>query len=320
MMEVISGGALNLIQDMGRNGYMNQGISRGGAMDMLALSLANVLVGNQPDTAAIEINIFPFRVKFEEDVWFACTGGNSAIMLDDESVSVWWRKQAKAGQTLVIERPRQGMRAYLAVRSGINVPPVLGSASTDLKCEIGGLSGRALKRGDKLTAREIHLWKRASLGIIPAPVPDFWRELSARTVTVKVLPAAEFSEFTAEALENFTRTAYAVTPQSSRLGYRLSGAALLKSRDLELLSHGIVPGTIQVPPDGQPIVQLADANTCGGYPKIATIIESELWKVAQCPPGCQLRFELVSIDAALHHLHEFHSQQTLLIHNLHLYS
>nr|WP_215845044.1 hypothetical protein [Pantoea bituminis] len=105
MMEVLSSGALNLIQDLGRNGYMSQGISRGGAMDTLALSLANVLVGNHPDTAAIEINIFPFRVKFEEDVWFACTGGNSAITLDDETVSVWWRKQAKAGQTLVIERP-----------------------------------------------------------------------------------------------------------------------------------------------------------------------------------------------------------------------
>lgn len=247
MMEVLSSGALNLIQDLGRNGYMSQGISRGGAMDTLALSLANVLVGNHPDTAAIEINIFPFRVKFEEDVWFACTGGNSAITLDDETVSVWWRKQAKAGQTLVIERPRQGMRIYLAVRSGINVPPVLGSASTDLKCELGGLAGRALRRGDKLAAHHIRSWKRSALGIIPAPVPDFWREISSGTVTVKVLSAAEFSEFTQEALELFAQTAYTVTPQSNRLGYRLKGAALLKARNIELLSHGIVPGTIQVP-------------------------------------------------------------------------
>ncbi|WP_409076565.1 biotin-dependent carboxyltransferase family protein (plasmid) [Pantoea sp. C3] len=321
MIEILSGGALNLVQDTGRKGYMKLGISPGGAMDSMALSLANLLLGNPESSAVIEINIFPFRITFLSDTCFACTGGNSVIKLDDNIVAPWWRKMASNGQVLIIERPRNGTRVYLAFAGGIDVPHILGSASTDLKCAMGGVDGRGLKRGDILRLKpSSHAQQKKSLGVIPKGLSEFWREATSGQVKIKVLPGAEYHEFTAEALHQFCHYSYVITPQSNRLGYRLKGHPLTFSQKKELLSHGIVPGTIQVPPDGQPIIQLADANTCGGYPKIGTIIESDLWKVAQCPVGCQLRFEFIGLDEAIADLKRFNTHYTTLKNTLHLYS
>ncbi|WP_454742715.1 5-oxoprolinase subunit C family protein [Cupriavidus necator] len=301
MIEVLSTGAPNLVQDLGRPGHLGIGVGRSGAMDAMALSLANALVGNDDGEAGIEISLFPFRVRFQSDTVFACTGSDSRLLLDERALAPWWGRRASAGQVLVVERPRRGARAYLAFSGGIDVAPVLGSRSTDLKGGFGGWAGRGLRRGDVLPLGNAGnpVLQASGLGLIPNDIPPFWQELSRGCITVRAVPAAEYELFSHEARTVFTTTDYKVTPDANRQGYRLAGEALTLSRPLELLSHGIVPGTIQAPPSGQPIIQLAEANTCGGYPKIATVIEADLWRLAQAPVGCSVRFMTVDQDQAI---------------------
>lgn len=301
MIEILSNGAPNLIQDAGRRGHLGFGVSRSGAMDALAFALGNALIGNDIRDAAIEISLFPFRVRFQRDMSFAVTGADCIVKLDDTVLPPWWGRTALAGQTLVIERPRQGARAYLSLAGGVDVVPVMGSRSTDLKGAFGCFAGRGLLRGDVLGVCDTtgRPKRPVGLGAVPAELPAFWRSLGERVVTVRAVPAAEYRCFTGAAREAFVNAEYEITPEANRVGYRLDGPALALDAPLELLSHGIVPGTVQVPPSGQPIVQLAEANTCGGYPKIATVIESDLWKLAQAPIGCRIRFALIDVDEAV---------------------
>lgn len=296
-LEIRSNGALNAVQDLGRAGWLSQGISNSGAMDSDALRIANALAGNDANCAAIEICLFPFRAQLLADATLAWTGADSFVSINDVAHPPWWSTHAKAGQTITIAPPRWGSRVYLACNGGIEVPQVLGSRSTDLKGGFGGLGGCGLKRGDHVATNGHDSSKRA-FGILPPWRKALFDELSNGVVTLRAIAAAEYGMFNAEAQAAFAQTAYTVTSEANRTGYRLEGAPLVLSQRLELLSHGIVPGTVQVPPNGQPIVQLADANTCGGYPKIATVIEMDLWRVAQAPVGTRLRFELVGADAA----------------------
>ncbi len=304
MIEILSNGASNLIQDAGRRGHLGLGVSRSGAMDGLALSVGNALVGNEPTDAAIEISLFPFRVRFSADQEFAVTGADCAVWLDDTALVPWWGRTARAGQTLAIERPKRGARAYLCLAGGVDVEPVMGSRSTDLKGAFGGFEGRGLRRGDalKVRAAPARTFRESGLGVVPAGLSKFWSELSAGVVKARVVTAAEYPQFTDEAKASFADTEFEITPEANRVGYRLSGASLRLADPLELLSHGIVPGTIQVPPSGQPIIQMAEANTCGGYPKIATVVEADLWKLAQAPIGSRIRFVVTDVHDAVESL------------------
>lgn len=300
MIEVLSNGGLNLVQDLGRESHLRIGVSRGGAMDAPALAMANWMVGNDASAAGIEVSIFPLRLRFLADTRFACTGANTSVKLPWKELPSWWTATARQGDVLTIAPPSHGARAYLAFTGGIDAPLVLGSRSTDLKSGFGGWHGRGLKKGDVLP-----LGGAASapalrpVGVAPVARKRLVEELAAGCVTVRVLPAAEYDHFTAAAVAAFHGSEYRLTPDCNRQGYRLEGAELALKKPLELLSHGIVPGTIQVPRSGQPIIQLAEANTCGGYPKIATIIEADLWRVAQLRPGQRLRFALTDHDAAV---------------------
>lgn len=318
MIEVLSSGALNLVQDLGRQGHLSIGVSRSGAMDSLALSLANLLVGNDEAAAGIEINLFPFRLRFHADTRFACTGADCLIRVDGQVMPPWWSRTARAGQTLVVDPPRRGARSYLAFSGGVDVPLVMGSRSTDLKSGFGGLEGRGFRRGDVLSLcppLDV-LQPRNSVGIVPRELVAFWKELSERCMTVRVLPAAEYDKFSEQACAAFVSNAYEVTREANRMGYRLAGAALELKQPLELFSHGIVPGTVQVPSSGLPMIQLAEANTCGGYPKIATVIEADLWRLAQAAVGSSLRFKLVDCDVAIDVLRKQAEERTTLCHNL----
>jgi len=302
MIEILSSGAANLVQDQGRSGLLHLGISRSGAMDGLALSCANLLAGNPANAAGLEIAMFPFKLRFLGDVRFACTGADAELRLDGEVLPPWWSGQARNGQVLTLGLPRTGARAYLAFAGGIDVPVVLGARATDHKTGFGGLAGRGLKRLDRLSlkaAGEGPAIRGGDVGCVPAGLPAFWRELASGCVTLRVLPAAQYAQFTAESRRILVEAAWQVTRDVNRQGYRLAGSEALRlAEPLELLSHGIVPGTVQVPPAGQPIIQLAEANTCGGYPKIATVIEPNLWRLGQVPSGCAVRFEPVTAETA----------------------
>lgn len=293
MIEILTTGAPNTIQDMGRTGRFDIGVSRSGAMDRLALATGNALVGNAPDAAGLEIAMFPFRLRFDAPVRFAVTGAEADVTLSGAPLPPLWATSAAAGDTLVVAPPRKGARVYLSFSGGIDIEPVLGSRATDLKSGYGGLEGRGLKRGDRLTVVEAEPARAFGATSNPLASLDF-----AEPLPVRVIPAAEYTVFTTDARRLFSRWSWRVTQEADRMGYRLDGPELKLDRRLELMSHGIVPGTVQVPPSGRPIIQLADANTCGGYPKIATVIEADLWIVGQAGPDTRFLFIETTPDDA----------------------
>ncbi len=295
MIDILSSGALNAVQDRGRRGWLANGVSRSGAMDLQALEAANALLGNDRDAAAIEVAAFPFRLRFAVDTTVAVTGAVAEARLAGRRLPPWWAVEARAGDELTIDPPTMGARVYIAVGGGIDVPLLLGARATDLKSGYGGHEGRGLRRGDRLPVGRRPSGKLPDGGIGAPPPPG--RGDAGRPL--RVLPAAEWPDFSDHARRLFATADWRVTAEADRQGCRLDGPDLMRERRRELLSHGIVPGTVQVPPSGRPIVQLAEANTCGGYPKIATVIEADLWRLGQAMPGDQLRFSVVSRDEAL---------------------
>ncbi|KLU24792.1 allophanate hydrolase [Caballeronia mineralivorans PML1(12)] len=324
MIEVLSNAALATIQDQGRQGYLRYGVGTSGAMDRVALAVGNLLLGNPDDAAGIEIPLFPFRVRFTEDVAFALTGADCSARLGERPVLPWWTLQAKKDDVLTIGVPASGARCYLLLKGGVDVPIVLGSRSTQLRGEFGGFLGRQLQKGDVIQAAAVesaHSEKEgevAGFGVMPpswtlggletSPVAD-----PADTV-VRVLPAAEYEAYEQDSIEAFWRESWKVTPQSDRYGYRLAGPVLNSKRPVEMRSHGIVPGVIQVPPSGQPIIQLRDAQPSGGYPKIGTVIEADLWRLAQARIGSKLRFVQTNYEEAVDALDELDRYMTKLRH------
>ncbi len=291
MIEVLSDTALATVQDLGRVGALNWGVGTSGAMDPLALAAGNLLLGNAAGDAAIEIPVFPFAVRFHADCAFALTGADCAAGLEGRPVLPWWAGMAKAGETLRLGLPVAtawpASRAYLCVAGGVEVPVLLGSRSTQLRGAFGGHEGRALRQGDRLRAGRPGAGV-SGFGAMPAglAMPLQRDGLPA----IRVLPAAEYGRYTAESRAALWGEAWRITPQSDRYGYRLAGPTLTPIAPIELRSHGIVPGVIQVPHGGQPIVQMRDAQPSGGYPKIGTVIEADLWRLGQAPIGSRFRF------------------------------
>jgi biotin-dependent carboxylase-like uncharacterized protein len=301
MIEILAAGSLATVQDLGRTGVLNLGVGTSGAMDMLALVAGNLLLGNEEGAAAVEIPVFPFRVRFASSTVFAVTGADCAARLDDTPVLPWWAQRAEVGQVLSLSIPKQATwsasRAYLCVAGGIQVPVVLGSRSTQLRGAFGGCEGRPLRDGDFLSTSEACGGLPHGFGLIPPGLALPFEADGLRAV--RVLPAAEYDDFTPSAHDALWSGAWKITPQSDRYGYRLAGDELTPRRPMELRSHGIVPGVIQVPHGGQPIIQMRDAQPSGGYPKIGTVIEADLWRLGQAPVGSRIRFVRCSWDEAL---------------------
>ncbi len=301
MIEVLTDGPANCIHDRGRRGLLHFGVSRSGAMDALSHDIANALVGNAADAATIEVAMFPFRLRIGVDTQIALTGADAFASLNGVRLPPFWVAPAPAGSLLSLSPPARGMRSYVAFAGGIDVPLVLGSRSTDLKSQFGGLDGKGLAKGDSLALLQTALRKLPTSGhgtLLDGPCTSFWSRAPGVT-DIRVIPAAEEPLFTQAARAQFWQTGWQITHEANRAGYRLSGPMLALREPVELFSHGIMPGTVQVPPSGQPIIQLADANTCGGYPKMAVIAEPDLWKLAQLGPGDRIRFVPTTVAAAL---------------------
>ncbi len=294
MIEIVRAGPLATVQDLGRHAWRDRGVSRCGALDDVALAAGNLLLGNAADAAGLEFTLGGATLRFHADGWIALTGTDAEASLDGRPLRPGWRCAVRAGQQLQLAAPRERMRSYVCMSGGIATPAALGSRSTDLKARFGGLDGRALRDGDRLP-----LGPPARLPLKPAGLrlPDW-------TPTVRVLPGPEYAEFDTASREALLASGWTVTPQSNRMGYRLAGPVLTRERGGELPSHGVLPGVVQVPPSGQPIVLLADAQTTGGYPKIAVVIRADLWKLAQLRLGATLRFVPCSPEEALAALRE----------------
>jgi 5-oxoprolinase (ATP-hydrolysing) subunit C len=303
MIEILSQTALATVQDLGRFGALRWGVGTAGAMDRMALVCGNLLLGNEEGAAAIEAQVFPFEVRFDVDCAFALTGADCAATLDGMPLPPWSAVKARTGAVLRLGLPAsgrwRGARAYLCVAGGIDVPPVLGSRSTQLRGVIGGLEGRALRQGDRLkTAPPLPGSPHPlEIGLVP---PSLAMPLQLDGCTaVRVLPAAEYDCFTPASREALWSASWKITPQSDRYGFRLAGPNLEPLAPIEMRSHGIVPGVIQVPHGGQPIVQMCDAQPSGGYPKVATVIEADLWRLSQTPICSRVRFIETDWDGAL---------------------
>jgi antagonist of KipI len=295
VIEVIKPGLLTTVQDRGRWGYQSHGVGIAGALDSFALTAANLLVGNPEGLAGLEITLVGPTLRFHRETIFALAGGDLDPSLDGQSIPNWTCHLASFGSVLSFKAPKSGIRTYLAVSGGIEIPPVMGSRSTYLLGRFGGLEGRALKAQDSLP--------------IPPPSEDF-RSLIGRTLPKGIRPPYQknpclrvilgpFEEFFAEeGIRAFLSAAYTITPQSNRMGYRLQGVPIPRQKTGELITCGLANGTIQVPPDGQPILLLADRQTIGGYPIIATMIHADFSLAAQCAPGERLSFSEVSVEEA----------------------
>jgi biotin-dependent carboxylase-like uncharacterized protein len=296
MIEVLQIPPLATVQDRGRDGHWHQGLGRAGAMDALALAMANLLLGNDPGAAALEIPLTPARFRFAEGGAFALVGAVCGARLGGRPLPAIWAGMAEAGEVLDLGAMTQGALVCLALPGGIDVPEVLGSRSTQLREGFGGFQGRVLAPGDVLTPA------RAALPPLPAGgfslTAPALRAAGETAIPLRAPACAEEGDFTPEAQAAFWGQDWTVTRDVNRMGYRLEGPALDRQASGELRSHGIVPGIVQVPGGGQPIIQLADSATMGGYPKIAAVIEPDLWRVAQARPGDRLRFRRVGLAEA----------------------
>lgn len=312
MIEILATAGLASVQDLGRYGSLCYGVGRAGAMDRLALAAANLLLGNDEGAAGLEMQAFPIAMRFTANSGFALTGADCAARLDGQALLPWSAYRARAGQELVLGLPQRAVppgaapkggivrasRAYLALPGGIDVPEVLGSRSTQLRGAFGGLEGRFLEAGDHLRAAAAAPGETAAgFGLVP---PSLALPLQADNLpAVRVLPAAEYCCFTPAAIEVFWSEEWKITAESNRYGYRLAGTALEFAEPVEMLSHGIVPGVIQVPSGGQPIIQMSDAQPTGGYPKIGTVIDADLWRLGQAPAGSRIRFVQTTWEEAV---------------------
>jgi biotin-dependent carboxylase-like uncharacterized protein len=285
MLTVLDAGILTTIQDAGRWGYQAYGVPVSGAMDVDALRAANQLVHNPLDEAALEIHS-PITLQTDAPHLIALTGADARLRVNGRALPLWMSIFARAGSTIEIAPTRAGGWRYLAIHGGIEVPRVLGSKSTCLRGKFGGLEGRALRAGDVIRIGA------PTLGDLSAAAG---RSIAARVYRdeVRVILGPHDDWFTPEAIAALTRETFIVTETADRMGYRLRGAPLTRSRTGEMLSCGVPLGAIQVPPDGQPIVLMVDHQTTGGYPIIATVVSEDLVHLAQRAPGETVRFRVL---------------------------
>jgi antagonist of KipI len=288
-VEVVRPGVQTTVQDQGRFGWQSHGVPVGGAVDGVALAMANVLVGNPADAAALEWARRGPVLRFLSERLVAVTG------VEPEGWPAWRPRLVRAGETIDLRQVgERGMRGYLAIAGGIDVPPVLGSRSTCLAGGFGGLRGRTLRAGDQLVVGE----PKVTLARPGWYAALAWEERAPEVTVVRVVPGPQADRFARWSWRVFTESTFRALPESDRMGLRLEGATLTIEEPVEMISAAVAPGAVQVPPDGQPIVLLADRQTLGGYPQIGYVITADLPKLAQVRPRGRVRFEEVSLDEA----------------------
>ncbi len=293
-------GVITTIQDGGRFGYQGSGFSTNGVMDHRAFTIANLLVENEPNAPVLEFALAGPTVRFTTNTFIAITGGDFSPVLDGEPVPAYTAVMVRRGSILRFKASKKGCYGYLAIAGGsVRVPEVMGSRSTNLKCEFGGWKGRALAVGDYLPFAKKGVDFLPNLGShrIEGGDHGFYR-FESDEVAVRVVPGPQEHLFADEGIETFYGQAYVTTTKSDRMGYRLDGPGIKTKHGSDIISDGIAFGAVQVPSHGRPIVMLADRQTTGGYAKIGTIATVDIPKLVQRPPGSKVRFERVSVQEA----------------------
>ena len=288
-------GILTTVQDLGRSKYRRFGINPNGAMDTTAARLINILLGNDENEAVLEMHFPAPQIVFETNAVIAIGGGEISPMLDDRPIQNWQSYLAKKGSVLNFTGKNFGNRSYLAIKGGFKVSEWLGSSSTNLAAKIGGLEGRKLEAGDRMHLKtkikqqlaEIHT--RISSSLIPrySPFP-----------TVRVIAGAEFEYLSKKSQGLLLNQDFTISKDSNRMGFRLAGEPITLAKPQEMISAAVNFGTIQLLPDGQLIVLMADQQTAGGYPRIAHVVTHDLPLLAQLGTNDKVAFHQVSIQDA----------------------
>lgn len=291
MIRVLAPGLLTTVQDLGRPGLGAIGVPAGGAADAHALRLGNVLLGNEEGAAALEATLVGPELLFEAAAVVVLAGAPFGAQLDGAPLPAWEAVSVPAGARLAVGRAHSGARGYVCVRGGLDVPAVLGSRATDVATGFGGLDGRPLRAGDRLSvgaARGALRGRRVDAGSAR------WSGPRRR---LRVTPGPQDEWFGGGALAAFASRAFRVSASSSRTGVRLEGEPLA-APSRSLVTEGVVAGAVQVPPAGLPIVLLVEHPSTGGYPKIGSVISADLSALAQLRPGEEVRFAHVSLEEA----------------------
>ncbi|WP_347177991.1 biotin-dependent carboxyltransferase family protein [Sporosarcina thermotolerans] len=294
MISVIKSGLFDTVQDLGRYGYQRFGVVAGGVMDPFSHRVANLLVGNEEDAATLEMTLVGPVLLFEEDTVIAICGGDLIPMIADDPVPKWKPVFIRNGSELQFGAAKTGSRAYLAVSGGFDAPVVLGSRSTYVKAGLGGMDGRALRKGDVLCFGAVSKLAELIKGKLESGTPIHaadWRvtpkllpDLSG-TYEIQVMRGRQYELFDEESQYRFWNETFTVSSQSDRMGYRTTGPTLRLKEPKEMVSEAVTYGSIQVPPDGSPIILAADRQTTGGYPKIGQLSSIDFSKLAQAKAG-----------------------------------
>ncbi len=285
-------GLLTTVQDLGRPGFGPLGVSASGAADSVALRLGNMLVGNEPGAAVLEMTLVGGRYTFPEGGVIALAGADFGAKLNGQPIEMWVPHAVRPGGTLELELTRAGARCYLCIAGEIQAERLLGSASTHLLSGLGGFEGRGLRKGDVLQfgAPKLRIRRRRiSAKVLEALKP---RKL------LRVTQGPQADWFSEETKRAFFEGTFRVSEDSDRLGLRLEGASLMPESTAEMISEGVSLGAVQVTPSGQPIILFVEQQTAGGYPKIANVIGADLHSIGQLRPRDQIRFAIVSLEEA----------------------
>lgn len=302
-------GILTTIQDLGRKGFARFGINPNGAMDQTAVRLINALLANDENEAVLEMHFPAPEIVFEESAVFALGGADLGAEIYGKSVENWRIHFAEKGSILKFTARNFGNRVYLSVKNGFKTEKILKSASSNLTANFGGFEGRTLRKGDRIlfNDNEQKRSKNTNFKIAHSLIPFY-----SRFPTVRVTAGAEFENLTAESEESFLKQVLRITRKSNRMGYRLDGEKLQLNKNKELISSAVNFGTIQLLPDGQTILLMADHQTSGGYPRLANVIKIDLPLAAQLGANDKVGFHLISLEEAEQLYLQFEKDFTLL--------
>ncbi|SHG19037.1 antagonist of KipI [Microbulbifer donghaiensis] len=290
-MRFLRAGLQTSVQDLGRFGLMRYGISRGGAADPMAMRLANLLLGNPMDNPVLEVTLAGPTIEFEDEISVAVVGAHFELTLNEESVGCNEVLQIRRGDILSFGQLLSGARAYIAFSGAMDLPKVFGSCGSNLLGRFGGVNDRAIQRGDSIRFSRIK-------SVAHRRLEEHFQLKYTGHPQLRVITGAEAHCFDKQAVDDFYNQAYQVSAQSNRMGVRLSGSALDTEEIPQQISSGLCPGTVQIPPDGQPIVSFVEGQTIGGYPRIAHVISADLHMVGQLKTNDRINFLQVTQEHA----------------------
>ncbi len=304
-IKIVNAGLMTTVQDLGRYGYQQYGMSVSGAMDHAAAMQANILVGNDDGEGLLEVTIMGPAIEFLSPAVFAVTGGDLQPTINGDSVQLNKSISANAGDRLAFKGLKKGCRSYVAFAGGIDVPVVMGSKSTFIKANLGGFEGRALKPGDILSIGNPKAFMSDLAG--RCLNEDFY-DYGSDIIELRVVLGPQDDAFTSEGIETLFSSIYTASNNCDRMGYTLEGDKIQHKEGADIISDGISMGAIQVPSKGNPIIMMADRQTTGGYTKIGNVITVDLPKIAQAKPGDKIKFKKTTIEEAHNLIKEFNKK------------